>query len=83
MYDLYTASNGTNWNNDTGWFEDADVENRHGITLLSSGGQNYVQMINLNANNLAGNLPVSIDDFSFLQHLSLGNNAILSLPNEI
>ncbi|WP_416867599.1 MAG: T9SS type A sorting domain-containing protein [Imperialibacter sp.] len=78
---LYNATNGPNWTNNTGWFEDGvDAKYWYGI----SAGDNRVRSISLYGNNLSGEVPAAVGDLTGLSQLMLNNNQLTgSLPLEI
>ena len=73
LEDLYFDTNGFNWNNNNGWLQDCDYCNWFGVTCDAN--QN-VTGLNLQNNNLSGQLPQSICQLSFLQDIILNENAI-------
>ena len=78
---LYDATAGDNWTNNTGWGQNCDICNWHGIECDNAG---VIENINLTHNNLTGPLPVAIGNISPLKKLLLfGNNLNSSLPSSI
>lgn len=82
---FYNATGGGLWTNKTGWQQGAagtncDVCTWHGITCNSSG---RVTDIRLSSNNLTGNnIPSTLSQISFLNHLVLYNNNLSgNIPN--
>ncbi|OSY88613.1 hypothetical protein WH52_02730, partial [Tenacibaculum holothuriorum] len=69
MINLYNATDGDNWTNNTNWDIDpnstSDVSTWHGITTEVINGQKHVSRIDLVGNNLIGDIP----DFSKLTNL--------------
>ncbi len=81
LIELYNATNGSNWANNSNWNSDVAVKNWHGIKINSLG---YVTEINLMENNLKGELPASIGNFTCLEKLLLRSNNISGeLPESI
>jgi photosystem II stability/assembly factor-like uncharacterized protein/Leucine-rich repeat (LRR) protein len=67
---LYNSTNGSSWNNSTGWLgpNDATVANWFGITVEND----RVVQISLRDNNLTGTLPPEIGDLTAIRFLLLG-----------
>lgn len=81
LIDLYNATDGDNWTNNTNWCSDADLSEWYGVSTLSS---DLVGAIDLQDNNLCGELPASMSCFIELQELQLSNNNISgSIPLSI
>lgn len=86
LMDLYNATNGANWTVTMGWAAGAAGANCnycswHGVLCNGSG---RVISLGLSANNLAGNLPATIDKLSELQYLVLDANLLTgSIPTSI
>ncbi|MCP4178288.1 MAG: hypothetical protein GY756_11020, partial [bacterium] len=80
LIEIYNSTNGDNWLNKANWKSNEHVNNWYGITV-----ENFqVAKIELNSNNLSGNIPNQIGNISNLKVLSLGWNKITgSIPNEI
>lgn len=66
---LYNATNGNNWTNS--WDINTPINSWYGLTFNTN---NRVSVINLNENNVTGNLPPEIGNLSELQLLKLYNN---------
>lgn len=86
---LYTNTNGANWNNNNNWNivtgsapqAFCDLEMLYGVTLNTNG---RVSIINLNDNNLAGSLPPIMDNFEETIIINLSFNNISGLiPTEL
>lgn len=79
LIDLYNATNGANWN--TTWNLNQPMTTWQGITLNTDG---CVAEINLNSNNLTGNIPPEIGELAALTRLNMhSNNLSGSIPNTI
>ncbi|MEM0578797.1 leucine-rich repeat domain-containing protein, partial [Flavobacterium polysaccharolyticum] len=88
---LYDATGGANWKNKTGWdfskpvtgwnFSNSGAGTGwYGITIANG----HVVKLELNYNNLVGNIPAEIGQFSQLDWLNLGSNNLSgSIPSEI
>ncbi len=76
---LYNSTNGPTWTNT--WNLSTPVCSWTGVTLDNNG---FVNVLNLNANNLGGTLPNEVGDFSRLESIRVDNNNIGgSIPNSI
>ena len=77
---LYDALDGPAWFDATGWLT-GSVASWSGISLSEAG---RVIQINLNSNNLFGEIPADVSALSELTVLNLGNNFVIgTLPDEI
>jgi len=72
LVDLYNATNGDNWNNNTGWLNGNPSNSWYGVEVDGNG---RVIKLDLYNNNLEGSLPASIGNLSKLRFLSLKNNS--------
>lgn len=84
LLDLYAATDGDNWTNtlagDQPWDTNIPVCEWFGVTVSN----NRIFRIDLDANNLTGNIPSSIGILTFLQALHLhANNLSGGIPAEI
>jgi len=76
LIDLYNYTNGSNWDNNSGWLGAPGTEESwYGVTCSGD----HVFEINLEENNLTGTLPISIGNFAYLQFLNLGGNLITGI----
>jgi len=72
MVDLYNATNGNAWINNTNWLTSAPLSTWYGVTLR----RGRITNLTLDSNNLAGALPASIGTISRLSNLSLSHNQL-------
>ncbi|QTA92265.1 IPT/TIG domain-containing protein [Desulfonema magnum] len=73
LIDFYTNTNGQNWTDKTGWLGNKYTEcTWKGV--VCDAGQEHVEKLILDNNNLDGTLPESIADLSNLQVISIKNN---------
>lgn len=82
---FYNATDGDNWNTNTGWDISASVGcdpcTWHGIGCDGNGNITSIIMVN---NGLTGQLPAEIGDFTHLETLNLAlNNLSGSIPEEL
>ncbi|WP_419948336.1 Ig-like domain-containing protein [Candidatus Palauibacter sp.] len=78
---LYEAMGGESWTVDSLWLTDAPLEDWYGIKVNSAG---RVTTINLNRNNLSGEIPPEIQYFPELDTLRLDYNRLEGeIPAEI
>ncbi|KGL58953.1 leucine-rich repeat domain-containing protein [Polaribacter sp. Hel1_85] len=86
LIEIYNATGGDNWTNNTNWDTDpnsnSDVSTWHGVSVEQITGQDYVRQINLSNNNLNGTVPNSINYLVRLHTLDISkNNFITGLLN--
>ncbi len=74
LMSLYTAANGDNWTNKTGWGGAQGTECTWFGVSCDAGG--LVTQLQLNANNLVGPLPEAIGVLNRLETLNLGSNSL-------
>ncbi len=78
---LYNSLNGSQWDRKDNWLSDKPLSEWYGIGVDAHG---FVLWIDLFDNNLSGNIPAEIGDFSKLRFLQLCYNTISgSIPSEI
>lgn len=80
---LYNNTNGASWTTNTGWMGAAGTEcSWHGV--VCNAGETTILEINLENNNLAGNLPTELSDLNNLQQLHLNSNRISgAMPEQL
>ncbi len=78
---LYNSLNGTQWTRKDNWLTDRPLNEWYGIGVDAQG---HVIVINLPDNNLSGNIPAEIGDFTKLRFLQLCYDDIGGrIPSEI
>ena len=78
LVDLYNATNGANWTNNTNWLQGntcTDLANWYGVTVENG---DVVELI-LDGNNLNGTLPSSLTNLNQLRVLNL--SSVFDKPN--
>ncbi len=73
LMELYLATNGDQWLNNSNWGQNCDLSTWHGIT---TNGIDEVTKIDLRENGLTGSLPDNWDSYPALKTLLLMNNAV-------
>ncbi len=77
---FYEATGGDDWDDNTNWLTDADLDEWHGVTVRS-GRVRYLQLRN---NNLAGTIPPELGGFEELFILALRSNKLAGpIPAEL
>ena len=78
---LYNATDGPNWKDNTNWLSEVPIEEWHGVTT-DAGGR--VTEVNLNDNQLNGEIPPELDSLTSLQSLILYANQLTGpIPPEL
>ena len=67
---LHNATDGPNWDNNTGWLTDAPLGQWYGVTTDSTG---RVTRLDLPENSVIGQLPAALGNLSSLERLDLRN----------
>jgi hypothetical protein len=81
LMDLYSATGGDQWKNNSGWGQGAPSNSWHGIQVNSQGRVTRVDLFN---NALSGPLPESMGDLEKVTHLNLKNNKLTGpIPQSI
>ena len=70
---LFETAGGPDWNNTTGWLEDATVGQWHGVMADSLG---RVTGLDLGGNGLTGRLPQTVSQLALLTSLRIEGNAL-------
>ena len=70
---LYESTNGAEWANSSNWLSDTPLRTWHGVT---TDGQGRVTHIELEHNDLSGEIPPELGELSALKVLDLGHNEI-------
>ena len=72
---LYKATGGDHWTHRVGWLGSAGTEcNWHGVECIANGDVERIFSLNLEGNNLVGEIPSSIGQLSKLESLDLSRN---------
>ena len=71
LMELYNATNGPGWTNDTNWDTSAPLDDWHGV---STDGSGRVTRLNLPSNGLRGSIPSSLGSLANLTWLSLAHD---------
>ncbi len=78
---FYDATDGTNWTNSTNWKTAADLGAWYGVTTDTDG---RVTRLELRSKKLAGSLPSSLGQLSYLERLYLHDNELTGeIPSEL
>ena len=78
---LYSATDGSNWENNTNWLSDRPLRDWHGVDTDSSG---RVILLNLSENGLQGEIPSELGELSEMAALDLSYNRLTgTIPSEL
>ncbi len=81
LIDLYNATDGPNWTNNTNWNTDKPLRTWYGMHYDNEGALTVLSLVN---NNLTGSLPLEIGNLTNLTALGLGSNNLSgTIPPEI
>src|SRR5699024_3134619 len=81
LMDLYVATGGDHWDNNSGWGSGKSLGKWYGI---ETNGQGRVTRVDLWHNNLEGHLPASIGNLDKVKYLNVKYNHLSgSIPSEI
>ncbi|MDR8394690.1 hypothetical protein NC796_26365, partial [Aliifodinibius sp. S!AR15-10] len=81
LMDLYNATGGSSWKNDSGWGSGDPSDSWHGVKVDADG---RVIRLDLWKNGLEGSLPASIGNLTKLTYLNVkGNRLTGDIPSEI
>ena len=72
LAELYAATGGESWTNNSGWDSNSALSSRYGITIAA--GDSLVREIRLPGNGLRGPLPPEIGSLRKLETLNLADN---------
>lgn len=72
LVDLYNSTNGGQWIVNTNWLSAEPLSNWYGVTVR----RGRVVKLDLNSNNLVGNIPSSIGNLTKLTSVELGRNQL-------
>ena len=73
LIQLYHATNGPNWKQNSGWLSDAPIGEWFGVTTDHNG---RITWLDLTANRLSGEIPRELGNLSFLYSLNLSQNRL-------
>ena len=73
LVELYNATDGANWTNNTNWLSDRPIREWHGVINDADG---RVSELLLGRNEMAGEIPTELGNLSSLQWLWLNNNQL-------
>ena len=81
LIDLYNATNGANWTNNTNWNSSEPLGRWYGVSTNANG---RVTGLRLGDNELTGSIPSSLGSLSNLEQLELGFNELTgSIPSSL
>ena len=81
LVELYNATDGTNWTNNTNWNSSEPLDQWYGV---STDGNGRVTRLTLGRNRLTGSIPSSLGGLTNLSTLLLNDNALTgSIPPEL
>ena len=81
LVELYNATDGANWTNNTNWLSDEPMREWHGVVTDDEG---RVAVLFLASNQLTGEIPTELGNLSSLTQLSLSINQLTGeIPTEL
>ena len=81
LVELYNATDGANWADNTNWLSDEPMREWHGVTTDDEG---RVAVLFLSSNQLTGEIPRELGNLSSLTQLSLSINQLTGeIPTEL
>jgi Leucine-rich repeat (LRR) protein len=81
LVDLYNATGGDNWSNNSGWLDGDPSDNWYGVEVNANG---RVVRLDLSGNNLSGTLPESIGNLSKVTYFNVKQNKLSGqIPSSI
>lgn len=84
LIELYNATNGPGWKNNTGWLGPQDPCYWYGVHCTNSAPYTTLRWLSLGNNGLAGPIPASLKNLDGLEMLYLGGNALTGeIPPEL
>ena len=82
LIELYNATDGPNWKNNTNWNTVKPLDEWYGVTTAI--GRDRVQQVHLSGNGLRGRLPASLGNLRYLLQLTLEDNELTGpIPPEL
>lgn len=75
---LYNATEGPDWDTNTGWTTAPDLDDWFGVTTNAQG---QVTLLNLSDNNLVGEVPNAFADLANATSIDLSENLLTDLPD--
>lgn len=76
LMELYDATGGPNWYNNTNWGSNKPINEWYGVNIYRTVTDNEVYQIGLYSNNLTGTIPKSLGKFKKLDNILLYGNQL-------
>ncbi|MCX8473643.1 MAG: hypothetical protein ORN85_08340, partial [Sediminibacterium sp.] len=84
LEEIYHSLGGSRWKNSTNWLSDLPISQWFGVKTRLERGQNIVYSLQLQNNNLIGEIPPALGQLINLESLYLEHNTIVGqIPKEI
>ena len=81
LVELYNATDGANWTNNTNWLSDEPIGEWYGVTTDNEG---RVAELSLSDNHLTGDIPAALGNLTKLARLNLSGNQFTGcIPDEV